>query len=457
MRASQDERNLELQLASQIATNDPQRALRIARARLSDGLSYQLVNLLYQVYSTDPAGARELHKDIVDRLRDERLLQNQETLNSAWNLVGAFPPPQANEETYQQLIEVLTTGALAVVPGASPNNLAQNLYQQVKSYLPQITKYAPERADALQQWSQRVERTFDPNARMYLELNRINQNNGTIEDIIALAQKYPPELQMQLYHQAAWKALSSGDSDRAQQIAADYITDPAQRAQILSQIENQLLWNNVNQNKLAETRQMLRNMRDPYQRVQILNQMATNLVSAGDKKGALDLLNEARGIVVSSPPTSNKLQAQMELARAFARLDFDQGIALMQNVIAQVNELIGAAAVLDGFENRYLQDGEWLRRGNTGLSNLVNNMDQQLGLLASQVPEAAAASDTAGAGESAHAAAGTQAFDSAYALTEQLERPEVRLMAQLDIVQAVLASRTRNSLAIHGRIIRSFQ
>jgi hypothetical protein len=79
-----------------------------------------------------------------------------------------------------------------------------------------------------------------------------------------------------------------------------------------------------------------------------------------------------------------------------------------------VNQLVAAATVLDGFENRYLQDGEWMKPGSTNLSNLVNSIEQNLGQLALQDAE------------------------GALALSNQLERPEIRLMAQLEIAQILI-------------------
>jgi hypothetical protein len=411
-----------------------------------------MLNILTTTYSKDPEAARLFHKDIVEYLRDENVLRQSETLSAAWSLLGSFQPPQATEETYGQLIEILVSTALASGSG-NPSN-SQNLYHQAQSYLPQIMKYAPARAAAMEQWLQRVERTFDPSARMYIELGRINQNNGTVGDLLALAQKYPAELQPQIYHQAAWKALSSGNAERARQIITEHISEPLQRAEMLSHIDNQTIWNNVGQSKTTETRRLLRKVRDVYRRTQILNQLATNLLSAGDKKGAMDALNEAKSLVTAAPVSSSTLQAQMELARAFASLDVDQSVALMQGVVLQMNQLISAGAVLDGVENHYLQEGEWLRRGSSGLNNLVNSMDQQLGMIATQPLNGERPPTESSAVESTTS---TKGFDTACALAEQLERPEVRLMAQLEIVQAVLASRMRMPPNGYGRIVSFYR
>jgi len=117
----------------------------------------------------------------------------------------------------------------------------------------------------------------------------------------------------------------------------------------------------------------------------------------------------------------------------------------MQSIISLVNQLVAAAVVLDGFENRYLQDGEWMKPGYTTLGNLVNNIEQNLGQLALRDAE------------------------GARAISIQLERPEIRLMAQLEIAQALIGklnagspsgqgfqSRSINSLPLN-RLLRRYK
>ena len=285
--------------------------------------------------------------------------------------------------------------------------------------MPQLEKYAPARVPMLRQWFQNARRTVDPNVRMYQELNELNQR-GTVEEMLALAGKYGPEFQPRIYQQAAWKALSGRDASRARQIVSEFVTDPGQRMQMLEQIDNQLLWNSVNESKVAEARQLLSKVKSVQQRVQILVNLATNMANKGDKKQSLDLLAEARTTLDSSPANLEKLTAQLQLAQGYSSLDSQQSVALMQSIIVQLNQLVAAAVVLDGFENRYLQEGEWMRPGYTGLGNLVSTIEQNLGMLALKDAQGACS------------------------LSDQLERPEIRLMAQLEIAQALLNRRNES-------------
>jgi len=420
-----NETNLELYLAGLLAAKDPEQALRMGRETLRKGVSSSLFSLLSQIAAKDKVLAQTFHKEIVDRLRDDDLPKNHEAAGAAWNLLYSFQPPQANEDTYRELLDILASLVLSAGSNTASRN-SQNSYNQFHSLVPQLEKYAPARLPMLKQWFQSVKRTVDPDTRMYQELSELNQR-GTVEDLLALAGKYGPEFQGQIYQQAAWKAMGSGDANRARQIASEFLTDPQQRRQLLDQIDNQLLWNSINEGKITEARQLLNKVKAVEQRVQMLINLAMNVANKGDKKQALDLLAEARTLLDSSPANQIRLTAQLQLAQGYSSIDPPQGVELMQSIVTQTNQLVAAAVVLDGFENRYLQEGEWMKPGYTSLGNLVNSIEQNLGMLALRNAE------------------------GARSLSAQLERPEIRLMAQLEVAQALLGSRNANFRSINSR------
>jgi hypothetical protein len=78
----------------------------------------------------------------------------------------------------------------------------------------------------------------------------------------------------------------------------------------------------------------------------------------------------------------------------------------------KLNELVDAAAKLDGYENHYLRDGEWNMTGEGTTGAALNG-------LASEATYFAWCD-----------------FDRAVGLAGQFARPEIRLMAQLKLAQA---------------------
>jgi hypothetical protein len=152
-------------------------------------------------------------------------------------------------------------------------------------------------------------------------------------------------------------------------------------------------------------------------------QLASSLADKKNNEGALNLLNEASSLIPMPARNSQEIFTQIQLARMYAPLDLNQSFTILKPLVPQANELVTAAAVLDGFENRYLTEGEWMVGAGNNIGNLINGLQESLAMLAQYD------------------------FDRALALSEQLERPEIRLMCQLQIAQSALTSTAADTRA----------
>jgi len=94
----------------------------------------------------------------------------------------------------------------------------------------------------------------------------------------------------------------------------------------------------------------------------------------------------------------------------------------MESVIRKLNELVTAATKLNGFDNRYLRNGEWNMTAEGGVGSLLTMLAQNAVYFA------------------------VCDFDRALALTSQFERREIRMMAQLKLAQGVLVGPPRKTL-----------
>ena len=122
------------------------------------------------------------------------------------------------------------------------------------------------------------------------------------------------------------------------------------------------------------------------------------------------------------------MQALVRVATTYESLDAGKGTGIIEKVIDQVNELVAAALVLNGFDVQgYFRNGEFIIMG----GNLLNNIAQECG----QVLAANANHD----------------FDRARSAAERFQRPEMRLIALSQIVQGLLTSSER----IDDRVERS--
>ena len=422
----QNENSLELSVAALVAAKNPEAALKLARSNLSRGVTNQLVSFLSQLYEKDQKSAQTLYQEIVAQIKDDTLERSPDLANVAWNLLASFPPPQADEDTFRDLVTTVLNMVLkANRETQSGLTLAQNFYYQRERMVPLIEQYAPARAAELRDWSQTVERTIDPQAMMYQELNKISQS-GSVDDMLALAAKYPPEFQNLLYQNAAWKAFKDHDSTRAREII-DLMSDPVQRKQMRDALDNQTANALEGNSRITEARRLTDQAKNVIRKMDIMIQMANSAAADGDKKSALELLGQAKIIATAASQPSEQMSSLLRLAQAYLRLDPGQSFSILQPLITKLNELVAAAAVLDGIDFQYLRDGEWVMPGMNNLGNLVSLLDQTL------------------------AALGQTDFDRATALANQVARPEMRVIMQIDLAQATLGGKAGTDLLIGGR------
>lgn len=407
---------LELRLAKRIAAENPEVAIKLARQNLT--LSNDLLVLLIRLAGKDKQQANAFYKDLVAKIRDTDLTQNWIGIDFATNLVRFYIPPTADESTYRELINVLLTKAAAY--GCGNRNL-QNEDQRVTfcfhmgALVPIIEKVAGEQVAPLRRWATRNEDSETVSIRTgqgRFELDEVAAN-GSVADVLALSSKYP-SLEGQIYLRAMSKAEAEGDVEQAQKVASAYGgNDPNVR----SIMEARLKAYSVSAEKIEQQVAEMQKKPDefpPRQQMAVLLGLA-NQVLLSDRKTALKLLNQASGLVDSLPPGEEQLGNQLALALLYSQAKSDRGFAMMESMLPKLNELIAAAAKLDGLDTRYLRDGEWNMSAEGGTGRLL----------------------TALAHHAAHFA--WNDFDRAINLAAQFERPEIRMMAQLKLAQGILA------------------
>lgn len=409
------ERLMKLRLARRVATKNPEVAVKLARQSLEVTVSGDILTLLIRVGSKDKQQAQALHRDIVDKLRDIDITNYYPEWDFTQNLLRYFTPPIADDVTYREAVNIVINRALAEgcnKPRSVEHNNQQSFCIYVGGLLPYIEKYSGSQAGRLKHWlPEQQPRGFTDITQAYVELNELGEN-GTVDEILALRLKYP-QLEKEIYMRAVGKAEFLGDSERAKKIANEYfgesssvsmaLNDGAMRYKITAeQLETELV-------KMHKALPELP-----------VGQQITTLLAAGmfivpqDQTIALKLLKQADSLVDTLPPGKEQTDNQIMLAMAYCFAKDDRGFAIMESVLPKLNDLIAAGAKLDGYDTRYLRDGEWNMSGRGTVGNMLTRLSLGAGYFA------------------------WCDFDRAVSLTMQFERGEIRMMAQLKLAQGVL-------------------
>jgi hypothetical protein len=281
-------------------------------------------------------------------------------------------------------------GQSQLTDGQIEQQNARRLLAGLQGLLPQIDQYLPARATAVRNKMSEIGMGSNPRLA-FGQMNSLMQQ-GTADSLLAAAPAAPPGLQSRLYEQAAQKALEAGDVDRARQIANDHL-DARRREGVLQKVDFQLIAKKVEANNMDELRQTLGNLNSDDERIELLLQLAAQaqwaageqkptLTAPGDSKLALTFLGEAQRLTNRRATSYQQLDQHLRVADALASVDPARSFEVLDPGIAQLNELLSAAALLSGFEVNIFKDGELMLGGGSGLGEMVSRYGQQLAMLA---------------------------------------------------------------------------
>jgi hypothetical protein len=421
---------LEQMLLATISATDPKFAYQKTMDALDKGdYPSSLGTVLAQLQSKDEEAFKKLSDKALSKLNSDTLLANRNADNVAIGLLAPGPrpantstnsgaktgnsqsaPPQVlSESAYHDLMDNVITAALTTTSlGPGNNNFpgggggrgpmrAQQQNQQnppddaqvrqnnarmmlmgLQTMLTQIDQYLPERAPAVRQ--KLADLGVTNNQFAGLNQMRTLMQQGDSDSLVAAAKVAPPQIQPRLYQQAAQKAVDEGNTDRAVQIATDHLDESA-RNSIMQAVDFKRAAINPTPERLAEIRQKLANLPSDSDRVKFLIELSTT-TQKDNPKLALRFLDDARGLVSKKATSYKDFEDQINVADAYSALDAKKSFDVLEPGIAQLNELLSAAQVLNGFEVEIFQDGELSLRGDNDLVGMVAKYGQELASLA---------------------------------------------------------------------------
>src|SRR5256886_9376677 len=461
--------NLEQRLLAVIATSDPKFAYQKAMESLDKGeFPNGIGNILAQLQTKDEEAYKKLTDKTMNRLGSDSLLANRQATSLAISLLFTGPRPgnnatataapaqtqvntmvrQAtpvlNETAYHDLMDNAVNAALSVTsmgpignlqrgggaqrvmrgPQAQPQqtqppddtqvrqNHARTLLFSLQTMLPQIDQYLPERAAAVRQKLTDFGMNNNQVANMGNQMRAMQQ--GSSDALLTAASTAPQPMQARMYQQAAQRAIDEGNTDRAIDIATNHL-DENGRAVIMQAVDFKKLTTTASLEKMNEIKQKLAALPSDSDRVKYLIELAT-ATQKDNQKLALKFLDDARNLVAKRAMDYKDFEDQIKVADAYAALDAKKSFEIMDTGIAQLNELLQAAIVLNGFEVDIFKEGDLSLRANNDLVGMVSRYGAELSALAKVD------------------------FDSARGSADKFQLPEPRMNERLMIVQSVLGT-----------------
>jgi hypothetical protein len=421
---------LEISIANQIVRTDPNRALQIARQSLKSHYSVNLVSTIGLLRQKNPELAAQFASDIASKLLNDKLLTQPEAASVLINLLrfsqnsrrsivpdGSTPPnPLLTDEQYRDLLQKAVTEALSVsrpAPGAfslERDNALNLLYglRQMGLDVNSSTMAAVQK--------KLMELNPDsPNGNNYRNLIGGNSYEAALEGI----EKVPRDQREQLYIELVNREANSGDTARARQLVNERVSNPYQRRNLLTFIDQQESNRAMSKGKVEDAFKTIAGLKSPRERAAQIMQIANQIGPGQKRANAINLLEQAKSLLGSSSPAQDQdqMNALIEIARAFGKYDVKRSFEILDPLIDQINDLCAAARTLEGFGPEYYEDDELSMQNANSVSQVVMKMSNAIGSLA------------------------LVNFERARATSDRLVLPEVRLRAYLEIAQQTVPNK----------------
>jgi hypothetical protein len=418
-----EDRQLEQQLAGQVAAHDPAQALHLARQSLAKGLTFELMNLLNKLNGLDSEKATQFAGEIISKLQTAnvatdfrasliamQLLRESRNRSAVLSSNRSAKVLTLSDDQKRQLVEILTSAALST----SANS---NLLAEISDMMPEIDQFLPERRAALERRVATFNETLPKEQRDQNAQNELIRN-GMPEDIIRYASTLDDRTRQSLYHQASIIAVARGRSDSFRDFIGKEVNE-SERRKILDFLDVEEISTAVGRKQLDELRRLLPKIGRREERARALAELALMLEEKGEAAEASSLLDEAATLIKTDLKDEKQTNALLTLLCAYAVIDPAKAFALTERTVDRANSQISMLMLLD----------KVVKSGAVKKSEII--LDQG-GIMPIEFLVF-----KYGKGVAALAKAD---FNRTRALADRLERNELRLLAQLLIVKGLLQS-----------------
>jgi hypothetical protein len=464
--------NLEQQLLSTVALTDPKFAYQKAVESLDKNeFPSSLARILTQLQSKDTDLFKKLSDKTLNRLASDSLLASSQASNVAISLLmpgplpattatttttAAQPAPSPNpnsrlpvlgESAYHDLLDSAITAALSVTSAGPINNFqrgaggaarvmrgpqqqqqqnppddaqirqnnARTILFSLQGMLPLIDQYMPDRSQSVRQ--KLTDLGINSNSTQQNPMRAMMQGASS-DSLVTAASTAPPQMQSRLYQTAAQRAIDEGNIDKAVDIATNHLDENGRNA-IMQAVDFKKLTTTASPEKLNEIKQKLGALPSDSDRIKYLIDLA-NATRKDNQKLALRFMDDARNLVSRRAMNFTDFENQVKVADAYSSLDAKKSFEILDAGIAQLNELLQAATVLNGFEVDIFKDGELSLRSNDDLVGMISRFGGELAALAKVD------------------------FEGARGTADKFQLPEPRMNARLMIVQGILGTQPVN-------------
>lgn len=369
----------EQRLLALAAEQNPERATKLLRESLKKGFTYETVNLLKKIYQKDAAAANSLAEEVGEKfLSVEYTAENYQDFENLSYFVNEIGQTRPAEEKGLQVSDKLLRGLADKMTGfwLNPEVKSQYGYGSLNT----VEKFFPDRAARVKQKFERINDQHQTPQQQ--EYQKILQSDISAEEMINRAEKYPRSWRGAMYRQAADKMSKSGNVAQAEKLLTDNLSEE-EAENHLFQFNYNLTTQAISEGKFDEANALISRLPNENYRVSAYTQLASAIFYKDQKenrKWALSVLDQARAGISDVPESDWEMSSLINIANICAMIEPARAFSMIEPLIAPLNEISQANAVLAKHRNYgNFRQGEFQigpGQGAIGVHGLENILQQ---------------------------------------------------------------------------------
>jgi len=392
----------EARLVNEIAAKDAGKALELGRKSLAKGLNHNHIELLKKIYEKDADKGAEFAEEIAGKLKDEKIGADNFYMLGAALRLGADSFEKAKKDNKKPMFSEQNLRDLADLMAQGVLKRADSPEISVSEYLGLIEKYAPSRAVQIRaKIATKTQRETDETEGI-----RVVSADGIVTTASTVKMK-----------SGAIAAKTVDEKDEQEEMIKS-----------LQSLDKKQLPKEQREKVIAQARKIIAATPNRQQKIISLAALAAQVSKLGDKELADEIMKDAQSLVSASPKSYLDFMEVWMLASALAQTDAEKAFPLLEDTIFRLNDTIGAFIKVGEFmdvSGEIIDDGE-VQVGSFG-GSMVKELTRGLGATADATLLSLAKSD----------------FTKTKALTNKFERQEVRILAKMLVLRAVLGDKKK--------------
>lgn len=409
----QSDKYFESRLINQIAESDAAKAADFGKQSIKRGLNANHIELLKKIYAKDTDKGVELGAAILERLRGEKPKLDDvyfcdSLLSFGSTTFDASMKPGGKKPVYSEadLRDIADHFARAILDASE-----QSIGYLSEDYVEQIEKYAPGRAIQIRakfKQSRPVkEMRLDRSTSIADKgANAVPANSNTTAEPERIAREESEKREKQMLADV----LSLGQKELPKE----------ERAKIV-----------------AESRKIISQTPGKDKKLIGLSLLSAQVAKAGDKDLAAEIMRDAERLVNPEPKNYRDFMLSWLLVSGYAEADPDKAFPILENTILRANETIAAFVRVAEFidvNGEMVDDGE-VQVGMFG-GEMVRGMTRDLDMAAGPLRSLARAD-----------------FEKMRRLTNVFDRAELRVLAKMLVLRAILDNRQNREREAQSKIV----